>query len=333
MDMYNTVDTPIGTYPDEHIITFSSGSSISDVSDLSSDLSEFINDPNFVVPMLEDIMHKASDITDPYYTPISHSYPVLDVSPKYYLYDFILCIFVSIFISSISFMTSLFSTNIESTIIIQTIVQSITIGGLLYVFSTPDTYKSINCSLEFLPINWVSYSYSLSNMFIYLSIQILAAIIGSYIVIGMYYNKIKQLDQMILFQSILPGDTDNALSADSIALSIFVNLITIVGATLIMGHINSITCRNSFTYTVIYILIIGVVYERFTGPINFILYKLILYGAIVSTFDGAYDNQKNPIIIAMGINIVFKLIVYPVVAYHVKYIWSQSLRRYIEYRA
>ena len=332
MDMYNPAHTPIGRNT-EHIITFSSGSSSGSDSDLSSDLSEFIHDPNFTIPMLEDIMHRASGINRSYPNPISPSDPVSDMSPRYYLFDFALCMSVSFVISSITLMTNLLPVNIGSLMIIQTLLQTISLAGLLYIFATPDTYKSLNCSLEFLPINWVSYSYSLPNMLSYLGIQILATIIGAYTVIGMYYNKIDQMERRALFQSILPGDPYHALSVDSFVLTIFANLIMIVGATFIMNQINSINCSQSFAYAVSYILIVGLVYELFTGPINFILYKLILYGAIVSVFDDVHDSQKNPILIAMGINILFKLIVYPVVAYHVKYIWSQMLRRYIEYRA
>lgn len=321
MDRYHEEQSP----PTRH---FNHGIIFSPDSPLSSDssMNEFINDPNFTVPILEDIRHITSGIKS------SPSSNVSMLIPRYYLFDFIMCVSISIAINSIILMSNLLLSSTGPLMIVQTLIQTICLSGILYMFSTADTYRSLNCSLEFLPINWISYGYSLPDMLTYLGLQILASIVGSYMMIIMYYNKIEQLDHKLLIHSILSGNDNYSITIHSMTLNIFANMAIIIGSTFIMNPINSINCSRLFVCVMSYISIIGLIYEIYTGPITFILYKIILYGAIVSVFDGIHDNQKNQILISMGVNIILKLIMYPLVAYHVKYVWSQMVRRYIEYR-
>lgn len=344
MDAYNTVYTPearlpsgrIDTFPIDILECYSSTSSADD----ASDLHEFIGEPEFQVPILEEGNQRMDqpwrerfDIRLDYHRSDSVVHPVdayMDTAPRYYLLDFLLCLSVSVSFCSITLTTNLLFSNISTIIVAQNVLQFIIVGGILYVFATADTYKSANCSIDFLPINWVFYSYSILSVLAYLSIQVVSATISSYVMIGMYYSRFAQLDKKTLLESIIPSDS-HALSVDSLVLTLFVHALIVVGTTFIMTQINSLNCDQIFVQALGYIYLISLIYEITIGPISFILYRLIFYGAIVSVFDDTHDSQKNSTLIMMGVSALIKMIGYPLVAYHVKYIWIHIIRRYIEY--
>jgi hypothetical protein len=344
MNTYNLASTPevrlrsdgANRYPID-ILDYPSLQDWSDESDSNhSDLREFIHEPEFQVPMLDDIIQRNSGSwNDQFNIRVnycrSNAAPAYtDSIPRYYLLDFLLCLSVSVSICSIALTTNLILTNLNTIILMQNILQFMVIGSVLYMFTTPDTYKSTNCSIDFLPINWVFYGYDIFTMLTYVGIQIIASIVGSYAVIGMFYTRFTQLDKKMLLESIIPGDS-NVLSVDSIILTLFVHLLIIIGSTFIMTQINSVNCEQTFIHALGYIYLINLIYEYTIGPIILILYKLIFYGAIVSVFNDAHDSRKNPNIIMMCVSILIKLIGYPLIAYHVKYIWIQILRRHLEY--
>jgi hypothetical protein len=79
-----------------------------------------------------------------------------------------------------------------------------------------------------------------------------------------------------------------------------------------------------------YVYIISSVYEIAVGPISFVIYKLALYGAYRSIV-GEISGEKNTGWVLTGAGMLFKLIGFPLIAYHVKYVWSNVARRHIEY--
>jgi glycerol uptake facilitator-like aquaporin len=343
MNTYNAVYTPearlsLGYIDSNPIDILECGPSDSSTSD-DNDLREFIDELEFRVSIMGGVPRtdqpwcERFDLRLNYHRSDSVENPAdayMKAAPRYYLLDFLLCLSVSISFCSTALAANLLLSDIGAIIIIQNVLQFVVVSGILYVFATADTYKSANCSIDFLAINWVFNSYNISNVLIYLSIQIVAATIGSYAIIGMYYTQFTQLDKQILLDSIIPSNK-YALSADSLILTLFVHALIILGTTFIMTQINSLNCNQIFVQALGYIYLISILYEITVGPISFILYKLIFYGAIVSVFEDAHDSQKNSTLIMMGADTLIKLIGYPLVVYHMKYIWIQMVRRYIEY--
>ncbi len=310
-------------------------------------LNEFINDPEFDMPMMDESvsrrhpqlqpisLQRTSVIRNPYHDgeTIGLDVQLSTTVPRYYMIHFALGVIISIVYSASTFMLSMADATSPWVFFIQKTIQFGCIGYFVYTFTTVSTYKSINYSLDTLMVNWVLYSYSFLNILTYLSILITAPVAGSYVTIGLYYSKIKQVDQQLLFDSIFSTTGTGVWAADTIVLTLVAHVTFIIGITFILSYINSMNCKSIAVHALGYTYVISMLCEIAIGPISFILCRVALYGALVSVFGDAESGQKNAICIMTGINILIKLLVYPLIAYHVKYVWIRILQRYFEYSA
>lgn len=333
-------DTPTTQYESnipEHILIFSDDGSYSPSSDSienDSMLNEFIQDPEFnQVPMLE-----CRQSYQQYFerTHINGESLPIDIQSvniyHYYAAEFISCLFVSIVISSSILMLNILNNSDNSLVyyMIAKIIKFYIAGAVTYVFTTPDTYRSINTSIDFLSTNWALYNFDLYAIGTYLLIQLTTGFLGALLSVGLYYNIITSLDKRKLLESIGCVSEDYLLTPSYIFLSGFIHIITVVGLTFIMDGTNSLNCRQKVIQRVTYMCAIAVLYGKIIGPIGFMsIYKLGLYLAVSIIFQLEY----NTVVIATILTYVaIKLLLYPFIAFHVKYVWKNAIQRYLEYR-
>jgi glycerol uptake facilitator-like aquaporin len=338
MDGYDLSYTPRARYTfRDSLDEYPSNGSISD----DAALNEFIGDPEFTIPVMEEsffeygpkglwaLNQRASALQPAAHLDIEFQTELQE--PKcYYWLNFATCVMVSIAVS-----TSILASSSELgggwwACIFQKTQQFVMTGYVLYMVTTPDTYKSINCSLELLPINWMLYNYPFARVLLYLGIQLIAALLGAYITLGLYYSKLEAMDKKIMQRIIMPS-APHIFAIDSFALALFAHSVLAVGVTVILSPSNSINCGQTIIYALCYVYIISLLYEIAIGPVSFVIYKLALHLAYVSIFSDDSSSEKNMGWILAGAGMLFKLLGFPLIAYHVKYVWSNIARRHIEY--
>lgn len=319
----------------DHIIVFSDTESYersSNSIDNDSILNEFIQDPNFSnIPILERI---------PYFDIPPTSNVQLDIQPvlinRYYALEFIACTFVAIGISSTIFMLNILSigTNTNYPLfyyILSKTIQFFIAGLVIYLFSNGDTYKSINVSIDFLAINWSLYDYPFWMVLKYLLTQLLACMFGTLLTIGLHYNIISSIPTDVLLNSIILINKDYLLSPSYFLLSAFIHIITVIGLTIIIDYTNSINYHERIIQKIVYIYSISILYCTIIGPIGFMIYRTTLY-IFISLIFGVPKHECAAILIIMVSHMLIKLLFYPFIAFHVKFVWKNSLRRYLEYQ-
>ncbi len=310
----------------------------SDSSD--SILDEFMNDPDFSVPVMNNMQYEYNSLQASALRNIYHNDYVIDIDvpahptlARYYLFNFAIYLLMGI-----SFGSTLFVGTNNMAIVLsyeaylaQKLIQLVIFSFITYGTVTASTYRSINYSIDILMINWVLYSYTIKTMFIYLLMQFGAALISGYITIGLYYYKFAVIDNKYIQGVILFVDESHTPTIDSFALLFIAHILLITGATTIMSHINSINCKSTFLMTLVFIYSVSIIYENALGPISFSLYKLCIYIAHTSVFGLEHVIEKNYTLLLMIVGLIIKLLLYPLITYYVRYVWSRKLKRYLEY--
>jgi glycerol uptake facilitator-like aquaporin len=256
---------------------------------------------------------------------------------RYYLVEFASCLAVSIGISSVVFMLNILSNESDNPsnpllyYMISKTVQFFIAGIIISIFTNADTYRSVNVSVDFLAINWVLHDYTFPMVLKYMVIQLLACILGTLISIGMHYNILSKLPKTDLLNSIILVNPEYILTSSYILLSIFIHTINVIGLTFIMDRANSLNYHEKIFHKVIYIYGLSLLYCTIIGPLGFMIYRLTLYICISFIFD-IHPNENNSIMIMVAVHLVIKLLIYPFISFHVKFVWKNSIRRYLEYQ-
>lgn len=342
-NIFHPLRTPVATnYVDElpeHILIFSDSesyrSSISSIEDDSA-LNEFIQDPNFnQLPILERRPSYQQYFTQTGSTDITNLQPV-DIQSShinYYAVEFLSCLFVSIAVSSSTLMLNILPNCADNSLSYYVLAKALRFfisGYVAYIFTTSDTYRSINTSIDFLSINWALYSYKCTAVCTYFGIQLAAAFLGALLSIGLHYNIISILDKEKLLDSIISVPHIYLLTPSYMFLSIFVHILTVVGLTFIMDSTNSLNCKRIVVKRITYMGVISLVYGPMVGPIGFMaMYKLGLYLATSVIFGIPGSATIVGTVLA---HIAIKLLMYPFIAFHVKYVLKNAIQRYFEYR-
>lgn len=292
-----------------------------------SDLNEFIEDPNFNIPILGNNFRTYQHLTEPHQVnQINNEI----IAPQYYKLEFIVC-----FLISISANHTLFLVNNDAPSIFLNILRKILYFGIItviaYLFTTADTYRSINISIDFLPINWIIFNYSFIVVLKYLLIQVVAISIGSYVSVMLYYDELNILNKDEIILSIMSTINTDFISIGHITTIIYVHLITVIGNTMIMDYTNSLTCRYNICQRISYLSLVSIIYGHIIGPFSLLIYRIGLYLAIISVFPKHYSGGDSSFLVLGMVNILIKMLIYPFIVYYTKYIWKHKILRYIEY--
>ncbi len=325
-------------YSSNHAIMFSDNgscrSSIDYIND-DSDLNEFIQDPSFTqTPVLE-----RSSAFQQYFerSEMNANTQPIDIQEitihHYYLAEFLSCLFVSIAINSCILILNILHTPNEINLSYYLLSKSLLFfaaGYVIYIFSTPDTYRSINTSIDFLSINWVLYAYDYRTVLSYIAIQLISSILGALISIGLYYNIIIMLDKKTMIESIISTHCKFLLSPSYVFLSIFIHISVAVGLTFIMDGTNSVNCRQIVIQRMMYVGVLSLLYSITIEATGFMaMYKLGLY-LCATLILGLPCNLT--IVCTYLAHTTFKILAYPFVVFHIKYIWKNAIQRYLEYK-
>lgn len=297
--------------------------------DNDSELNDFIENASFTsksIPMLEQKKH--------IYSIDEHPIP-----RSFFAYNLVIIIVLTIAFNS-TICTNFFATindrqtnKSDDAIILkylfQRIMQLIINGSVLYSTITADTYKSVNYSLDILPINWVLYEYSITQTLWYLLILFVGQFMSAYITIGLFYSQIEAFDQEFFNRSIVEVDIAFAKKIDTFVLAFIVNAASSMITTIILGRSNSLNCKNVAMQGMFAMFIISLIYETTVGPMTFVVNRLFMYIAYVSVF-GSTKNV-NDILILLSVRILFRIIISPILVYYTKYALIPVLRKYLEY--
>lgn len=309
-----------------NVLEYSDSSSESITND--SDLNEFIEDPNFNIPILGDHFRTYQYTRPQQVNQINNEI----IAPHYYKLEFIVCLLISISANHPLFLISGEESNVFLNIFRKFIHFSI-ITFISYLFTTADTYKSINVSIDFLPINWILYNYPIKVVINYMLVQIVAIVIGSYISVGLYYNELSLLTHDQIITSIMSTNNTNIVDISHVVTIMYAHLISAVGNTIIMEYTNSLSCRYNMFQRIGYLGLISIIYGHIIGPFTLLIYRIILYLSIISIFPKYYNHDDHIFLVIGAINILIKLLIYPFIVYYTKYIWKHKILRYIEYRS
>lgn len=327
-------DEPYIDLPDNYSDSYHSGGcSLED----DAALNEFITDPTFnQLPMLE---RRASYNRYFFQTGVSGIVDNLPVNIQdytlhhYYMAEFVSCLAVSIAVNSSILMLNIIPACEDKSLsyyILTKAIMFLLAGYIAYIFTMPKTYRSINTSVEVLAINWTIHIYKGTSVLVYLAIQIAASLLGALITIGLFYNMIVFLDKEKLVLTIMSVPRIYLLTPSYTILSIVVQLVSAAGLAFIMDSTNSLNCQTIVIQRVAYIGIISLVYGPAMGQVGFMsMYRLGLYAVSTTVFNLGVDTA---IVITVITHTGAKLLLYPFIAFHVKYVWKNAIQRYIEYK-
>lgn len=251
----------------------------------------------------------------------------------YYLVEFLSCLFVAIVTNSSILILNIMQTPYENSLsyyVLSKLLLFFSVGYVVYIFSTPDTYRSINTSIDFLAVNCILYAYPLTTVLLYFSIQFLTSFLGAMISIGLHYSILIPLDNQKLLDSIITSNDSFLLTPSYIFLSIFIHIVIVIGLTFIMDGTNSLNCKQKVIHRVTYVGMLSLLYTITVGAIGFMaIYRLGLYLSISLIFGHPCDIT---IVFTYLAHTLIKVLVYPFMAFHIKYVWKNAIQRYIEYK-
>lgn len=263
--------------------------------------------------------------------------PALEVhstmTSPYYILQFIGCMCLNITLCSNSLITTVGSSINNSTIFTFLVIRLINIlclGFFSYIFTSPDTFKSINITFSCLAINSVIYEYSLVSFMKYIAIHIVAGILSSLLAIGIYYDLIRDIPTDRLLENIFPSTITIHFGYSFVFVAILSHIALSTGITLITNMTTSMNARKQAINKSMFIFFINIIFGMISGPIGYLWPNLCLYGMLPILRNEFVELDKH-LIIVYSTSILCVLLFYPFVAIQIKFVWRNKYRRYIEY--
>lgn len=217
-----------------------------------------------------------------------------------------------------------------------------------YILSSPDTFKSVNLTMESLSINSIIYGYSLSITMKYLLIHIVSGFISASIVIGIYYEYLNnftssELSSFILLRasSFVPVSVSPEIKLNKenhkynfgysyFLITILAHAILGFGLSMLTNTVNSLNVKKRVLQKGLLMFMINVTFGIIIGPIGYTWPSLALY-IIMIVVRNDFDQLNASIVITYIITLTTIIIVYPLIAIKIKYFWHSKYRNYIEY--
>ncbi len=287
------------------------------------------------VPLMEPRSFEDLDNFEPLHNPTSLGIQSRMTNP-YFLLEAVACgIFDLILCSNAFTFTLLINGNIDINVPLRFLVFraiNLTCLGLVCaIFTTPDTYKSINISIEYLAINAIIYEYSLKVVLQYLLIRIVSGITFAFLTTWIFYDLITQFTTEDVISNVLFVTTNNYKFSYSFYLTaLLLHLSIAIGLSLVVDNTTSTNAKISAIIKSGVIYMCRLSFGVIVGPIGYIWSNIALYFAIVVNRH-RYDLLDFHIIATYLVMIVGIVIIYPLIAIQVKFIWKNKYRRYIEY--
>lgn len=222
------------------------------------------------------------------------------------------------------------------------------ISLIKYVLTSPDTFKSVNLTMESLSINSIIYGYSLSIVIKYLFIHFITGIISAAIVVGTYYEYLdtftsSELSSFILLRasSFVPESVsqDVKLTVENhkykfgysyFLITILAHAILGFGLSILTNTVNSLNVKKRVLQKGLLVFMINITFGIVIGPIGYTWPSLVLYIMMI-IIRNDFDQLNTSIVITYTMTLTTIIIVYPIIAIKIKYFWHSKYRNYIEY--
>ena len=266
--------------------------------------------------------------------------PILDVQTTmkkpYLLLEFFACLSINMILSSNALMYALvlFRSHEDIGVIIPYVfskaINLACLGIFSYIFTAPDTYKSINLTIEYLMINAIVYEYSFVHILKYLAIQFIAATVAAFVSIGTYYDLIEDIPITLILGSVFSSSRSYRFSYSYVLVALMMHISLSIGLTILTNMTTSINSRRVAIQKAVLIFFVSLTFGAVIGPIGYVWPNLVLYVVIIisrndyALFDSSLFATYAAVLIAI-------IIIYPIVAIQIKFVWRNKYRRYIEY--
>lgn len=266
--------------------------------------------------------------------------PALEVQSTmktpYMKLEFIACFSLNMILCSNSFMLALVDSkqdilleNIFRYVLFQ-IINLACLGFMSYIFTSPDTYKSINITIKYLAINSIVYEYKFSIILKYIGIHLCAGILASLASIGIYHDLITDIPTSKLLSVIFATKRSFSISYSYILVSIMMHFSLSAGLTILTNTTTTINSRIRALQKALLTLFVSITFGAVIGPIGHIWPYLSLYSMVILT-RREYDSFNLNLFITYASTILAIIVFYPLMAIQIKFFWRNRYRRYIEY--
>lgn len=267
-------------------------------------------------------------------------HPTLEVQSSmvqpYFLLEFAACTFVTFLMHANILTFALLATRSNSNddalikYIIYKVVNLSTLAAANYIFTSPDTYKSINMTISYLMINAIIYEYTFVTILRYIAIHITAALMSSFLALGIYHDLIQNVPTKTLLSNVFSTTRSYSFSYSYILVAIIMHLLMSVALTVITNMTTSVNARSMTLHKAFTMFLISVTFGSVIGPIGYVLPNLVLYSAVIIA-RGEYTSFNFSLFTTYVLTVIAIFTAYPIIAVQIKFVWRNRYRRYIEY--
>ncbi len=330
-------NTPPSTPHNSFFIDVNDSSDMNNSSDVNEDLGNI--DELFSQVSGIPLMDGRMSLSEYLYSD-NAQYPKLEIQSSmqnpYLILETFACICLNIILCSNIFMFAIITTRFgaSSDIIIRYVISKALnlagVGLVTYIFTGPDTFKSINITLEYLSINLIIYEYKFTDVLRYLFIHFITAIGTALLCIGMYYDLINSISTQLLLSFVFSAKRSYSFSYSYVIVSVLMHLLLSIGLTILTNMTNSMNSRHRAIHKALLTFFISLSYGAIIGPIGYVWPNLALYIMII-IIRNEYELFNNSLFVTYVISLLVTILLYPIMAVQIKYFWRNKYRRYIEY--
>lgn len=204
------------------------------------------------------------------------------------------------------------------------------VGLISCIFTSPDTNKSVNVTLEYLAINTVVYKYKFSNILKYLAVYIAAGITAALLSVLVYHDLINTIPTKKLLSNMFSSNRSYKFNYSYILVSVIMHALVSVGLTMITNTTSSINSKRKAIQKAGLTIFASITFGIVVGPVGYVFPNLALYCMIVVTRND-YSTFDLSLFATYTITLFAIVILYPIIAIQIKFVWRNKYRRYVEY--
>ncbi|KAG7394171.1 hypothetical protein PHYBOEH_005565 [Phytophthora boehmeriae] len=254
----------------------------------------------------------------------------------YYMLELLSCMTFDLIICSNSFTFTLIvdaSTELNAPLrfLVFKAINLACLAFVLYVNTNSDTYKSLNVTIEYLAVNAVIYEYPILVVIKYLMIRIVSGFVMAFAPTGIYYNLIDKYTTEQLVANVLFVTSGYTFTYSYYLTAILLHFSVAIGLTVLTDSTTSSNARSRVIAKSAIIYFCRSSFGVVVGPVGYIWTNVALYLSVIVTRH-RYDLVDVHWMATYIVMIVGVIVIYPLIAIQIKFIWKNKYRRYIEYK-
>ncbi len=204
------------------------------------------------------------------------------------------------------------------------------IGFIVYIFTNPDTFKSVSITSKDLMINAILYEYKFNMILKYLAIHIIVNILIAVATIGIYYHIIDDIPTQSILTNIFASSRSYTFNVSYILVAIILHSACGIGLAVITNMTTSINARSKVIDKFFLLFLLSVTFGTVVGPIGYVWPSLVLYCCII-LIRGDFHLFDYNLFITYLSTILVIVCLYPLIALQIKFVWRKKYIQYIEY--